>query len=245
MSQFSIGHGVRDKASDTKSGQSKGIRHIVEDLGTGSTVSLDRPDPESSGSRSGQFNKIRHTIKDLGTSKTRSNVYENALVAGNPPQTPILPSCPDLGSAYPEGGLRAYSVVIGSFTSMLAGFGLLNTIGTFQAYLSTHQLSKYSSSSIGWIFSLYVFVSFFCGIQIGPVFDAKGPRWLLLLGSVCLIAGVMGLAESTSAHSLSLFLILDLIKRVSFLRPFIVLCDDIDGISLIPIEPNRIPYGPV
>ena len=59
---------------------------------------------------------------------------------------------------YPEGGLRAWSVVVGSFSGMLASFGLMNTIGTFQAYLSTHQLAHYSEGTIGWIFSLYVFL---------------------------------------------------------------------------------------
>ena len=98
---------------------------------------------------------------------------------------------------YPEGGLKAWSVVFGSFCSMLAVFGLMNTVGTFQAYLSTHQLSSYSESTIGWIFSLYIFLAFFCGVQIGPVFDAKGPRWLVLAGSVLSVASVMGFAEST------------------------------------------------
>ena len=76
----------------------------------------------------------------------------------------------------------------------------MNTQGTFQAYLSRHQLADYSESSIGWIFGLYVFLCFFCGAQIGPIFDAKGPRWLVLTGSVCLVVGVLGLAESTSEH---------------------------------------------
>ena len=98
---------------------------------------------------------------------------------------------------YPEGGLQAWLVVFGSFCAMLAAFGLSNAIGTYQAYLSTHQLVNYDESTIGWIFSIYVFLAFFCGVQIGPVFDAKGPRWLILAGSVCLIAAVMGLAEAT------------------------------------------------
>ena len=98
---------------------------------------------------------------------------------------------------YPEGGLRAWLVVFGSFCAMLAAFGLANSVGTYQAYLSTHQLADYDESTIGWIFSIYVFFAFFCGVQIGPVFDAKGPRWLILAGSVCLVAAVMGLAEAT------------------------------------------------
>ena len=100
-------------------------------------------------------------------------------------------------SPYPEGGLRAWLVVFGSFSGMTASFGVLNMSGTFQAYLSTHQLANESPSNIGWIFSLYAFLTFFCGVQIGPVFDAKGPRWLVAAGSVFLFAGMMGLAVCT------------------------------------------------
>ncbi|KAI9816983.1 MAG: hypothetical protein M1832_004967 [Thelocarpon impressellum] len=70
----------------------------------------------------------------------------------------------------------------------MACFGPMNSIGTFQAYLSTHQLQDQGPSAIGWIFSLYVFLSFFCGIQIGPIFDEKGPRLLVLAGSVLILA---------------------------------------------------------
>ena len=98
---------------------------------------------------------------------------------------------------YPEGGLRAWLVVFGSFSGMLAAFGMMNTIGTFQAYLSTHQLRDYGEGTIGWIFSLYVFLAFFCGIQIGPVFDAKGPRLLVLAGTVFLLASSMLLGSCT------------------------------------------------
>ena len=101
-------------------------------------------------------------------------------------------------NTYPEGGLCAWLVVLGSFSGMVASFGNLNSAGTFQAYLSTHQLVQENPSAIGWIFSIYAFLTFFCGVQIGPVFDAYGPRWLVFAGSVLLFGGMMGVAESTS-----------------------------------------------
>lgn len=100
-------------------------------------------------------------------------------------------------AAYPEGGLRAWLVVFGSFSGMVAGFGYMNTVGTYQAYLFTHQLSSYAESSIGWIFSVYAFLAFFCGVQIGPIFDAHGPRWLIAAGSVLLVASAFLMAECT------------------------------------------------
>ena len=99
---------------------------------------------------------------------------------------------------FPEGGVRAWLVVLGSFSGMTASFGVLNSAGTFQVYLSMNQLADESPSAVGWIFSLYAFLTFFCGVQIGPIFDAYGPRWLVFAGTVCLVGGMFGAAESTS-----------------------------------------------
>ncbi|KAJ5691869.1 Major facilitator superfamily domain general substrate transporter [Penicillium macrosclerotiorum] len=93
----------------------------------------------------------------------------------------------DASDIYPEGGLRANLVVLGSFSSILGGLGLMNSIGIYQAWISTHQLSSLSEGQIGWIFGLYNFLVFFCGIQIGPIFDAKGPRLLMWFGSALIV----------------------------------------------------------
>ena len=112
--------------------------------------------------------------------------------------TPVSSHQPDAGEHdYPEGGLRAWLVVLGSFAGMTACFGMMNTIGTFEAYISTHQLEGYSPSAIGWIFGIYVFLAFFSGILIGPIFDAYGPRILVMTGTVCLVGGTVGVAFST------------------------------------------------
>lgn len=143
---------------------------------------------------------LEKTVVTLNGSTTSPSAVEHDVEALSPAH-----GSPD-EVTYPEGGLQAYLVVLGSFSGMVAAFGLMNTVGTLQAYLSTHQLAHYSPSSIGWIFSLYVFLAFFCGIQIGPVFDAKGPRWLVVAGTVCLAVGVIGIAESTGMLYLSLTL---------------------------------------
>lgn len=98
---------------------------------------------------------------------------------------------------YPEGGLRAWLVVLGSFLGMTASFGYMNTIGVYHAYVSRNQLAEYDESTIGWIFSVYIFLSFGCGLQIGPIFDKYGPFWLLLSGAVLLVLSCMLLSIST------------------------------------------------
>ncbi|KXH61110.1 hypothetical protein CSAL01_05715 [Colletotrichum salicis] len=76
----------------------------------------------------------------------------------------------------PEGGLRAWSVVLGSWLALFSALGIMNSIAIFQTYVATHQLKGYSEGTIGWIFSVYTFLCFFGGIYIGPVFDQYGPR---------------------------------------------------------------------
>ena len=122
----------------------------------------------------------------------------NASSEGNTNSSTPQLSVDARGNVYPEGGIRAWLVVYGSFSGMTASFGLMNTIGTYQAYLSTHQISTLDPSTIGWIFSTYTFLAFFSGVMIGPVFDAKGPRALMLAGTVCLVGGAFAFAESTS-----------------------------------------------
>ena len=97
-------------------------------------------------------------------------------------------------AAYPEGGLRAWLVVLGSFMATFVSAGVINSTGTFQAYISTHQLQGYSQVQIGWIFSMTMFVAFACGLPIGPIFDARGPRLLLVAGSIILVSMMVLLA---------------------------------------------------
>ena len=98
---------------------------------------------------------------------------------------------------YPEGGVKAYLVVFGGWCGMIGGFSLMNSVGVMQAYLSENQLRDYSASTIGWIFSIYLFFIFGTSLQIGPVFDAHGPFWLLLAGSIIMVVMFMALAECT------------------------------------------------
>ncbi|KAG5970819.1 hypothetical protein E4U55_001442 [Claviceps digitariae] len=92
---------------------------------------------------------------------------------------------------YPEGGLRAWLVVLGSWFALMSALGLMNTIGVFQAYTLRHQLKGYSEGTVGWIFSIYTFLAFFCGVYIGPVFDKYGPRWLIVVGCGTTVGGVV------------------------------------------------------
>jgi hypothetical protein len=92
---------------------------------------------------------------------------------------------------FPEGGLTAWLVVLGSFSAMLSLFGLINSAAVFESYFTTHQLTEKTASEIGWIFSLYLFIVFFVGIQVGPVFDRFGARVLVAVGGGLIFASLL------------------------------------------------------
>ncbi|KAA8903589.1 major facilitator superfamily domain-containing protein [Sphaerosporella brunnea] len=98
---------------------------------------------------------------------------------------------------YPEGGRQAWTVVFGSLVSMTASFGMMNSIGTLHAHLSENQLKGHSEGQIGWIFGVYSFLSFLGGILIGPIFDAFGPKFLMLVGMLCHVVSLMLFSIST------------------------------------------------
>ncbi|KPM45067.1 hypothetical protein AK830_g1487 [Neonectria ditissima] len=98
---------------------------------------------------------------------------------------------------YPEGGFKAWSVVAGSWFALFASLGLMNTLGTFQAYVLENQLKDYSEGTVGWVFSIYTFLAFFCGVYIGPVFDKYGPKWLVIAGSVFTVSGMVFMSFCT------------------------------------------------
>ncbi|KAG5756173.1 hypothetical protein H9Q72_001070 [Fusarium xylarioides] len=113
-------------------------------------------------------------------------LQHEAVQSSGTVETESLHQSPDLD--FPEGGLEAWLVVLGSFCAMISVYGIINTTAVFESYFSEHQLQNYSHSEIGWIFSLYLFIVFFVGIQVGPIFDRYGPRILVAIGGV-LVAG--------------------------------------------------------
>ncbi|TDZ46905.1 putative transporter MCH4 [Colletotrichum trifolii] len=98
---------------------------------------------------------------------------------------------------YPEGGWKAWSVVLGSWFASFSALGISNTIATLHAYVGTHQLADYTEGQIGWIFSTYMFLIFFCGLYVGPLFDKYGPKWLIFGGTVGVVTAQMLLSFST------------------------------------------------
>lgn len=97
---------------------------------------------------------------------------------------------------FPEGGLKAWSVVVGCFCIMFITFGYLNAFGydiklamsdggkhtnrpifrVYEAFYIRQILPDKSPSAIAWIGSLQVFFQFSAGLISGPITDRWGPR---------------------------------------------------------------------
>ncbi|KAL4904121.1 hypothetical protein BDW74DRAFT_185784 [Aspergillus multicolor] len=105
---------------------------------------------------------------------------------------------------YPDGGLQAWLVVLGSWCAMVPSMGLLNTFGVLHAWTSKHQLSTYSESKIGWIFGTYAFFLYFGAAQIGPIFDSRGVLPVVLPGSIGLIISIFTFGESKEYYQILL-----------------------------------------
>ncbi|KAF2229643.1 MFS general substrate transporter, partial [Viridothelium virens] len=64
-------------------------------------------------------------------------------------------------------------------------------------YWAQNQLAHYTDSQIGWIPSVFVFLSLLLGVQFGPLFDRYGPRWINLIASAGYVVCLVLLAECT------------------------------------------------
>lgn len=98
---------------------------------------------------------------------------------------------------YPEGGRDAWLVVFGAWCGLTASLGIYNTSGVFEVVISQVILPDVSASTLGWVFSIYAFVNWIFGVQVGPTFDAIGPRALISAGTVCTLVGIFTLSLCT------------------------------------------------
>ncbi|CAH2353711.1 probable transporter Mch4p [[Candida] railenensis] len=101
---------------------------------------------------------------------------------------------------FPDGGFEAYVVVFGSFVGLMADFGIPNSLGAIESYVSTHQLKGVEVTSLSWIFSIHLGVMFFGGAFIGGVFDKYGARIPLIVGTALMCLGLFLTAECQTVY---------------------------------------------
>ncbi|KAL0953928.1 hypothetical protein HGRIS_005093 [Hohenbuehelia grisea] len=92
---------------------------------------------------------------------------------------------------FPEGGIRAWLVVLGSFLCLFSTFGIVNAFGVFQEYYSSTLLPSSPPSVIALIGAIQLFLLYGLGPVVGRVFDAFGTKVLVPLGSFITVISIM------------------------------------------------------
>ncbi|KAL4755340.1 hypothetical protein BDW72DRAFT_209200 [Aspergillus terricola var. indicus] len=121
-----------------------------------------------------------------------------------PPHPKDMSSSNTEPTKYPEGGLEAWLIVLGAWCAMVPSMGLLNSLGTLHAWTSTYQLADYSESSVGWIYGAYAFFLYVAGAQAGPIFDCYGPLYVVVPGSIGMVASLLCFSFSTEYYQIFL-----------------------------------------
>ncbi|KAM5513784.1 monocarboxylate permease-like protein [Fusarium oxysporum f. sp. phaseoli] len=101
------------------------------------------------------------------------------------------PEQPKPSADFPDGGLKAWSVVVGAFFGLFVSFGWTNCVGLFQGYYEANQLRDLSPSNVSWIPALSMFMMFITGPFVGRAFDNFGPHYLLFTGTLLHVFGLM------------------------------------------------------
>ncbi|KAB8269047.1 major facilitator superfamily domain-containing protein [Aspergillus minisclerotigenes] len=91
----------------------------------------------------------------------------------------------------PNGDLKAWLQVLGTFFIFFNTWGILNTSGAYQTYYETGKLYTASSSNISWIGSVQSSLLLIFGLVTGPLYDAGYFHTLLRTGSGLIILGQM------------------------------------------------------
>jgi hypothetical protein len=75
---------------------------------------------------------------------------------------------------FPEGGTKAWLVVVGCWCVSFASFGMINSFGVYETHYIQTLLSNRTPSEIAWIGSIQAFAQFSATLISGPVTDRYG-----------------------------------------------------------------------
>ncbi|KAJ7087584.1 MFS general substrate transporter [Mycena belliarum] len=106
--------------------------------------------------------EIRNAVPALDSSQAASDFKDNIEPKEN---------IATVDATYPDGGLRAWLIVVGAFFSTFSTFGYVNSWGVFQTHYQIHLLKDSSSSAISWIGSIQIALTFGTAVLMGRLFD--------------------------------------------------------------------------
>lgn len=138
---------------------------------------------------------VRHQVGDVRPQDGQA-IELHALDSGDTAATERLQD--ELDRQCPEGGFSGYMTLVGSFLGLIVNLGIINSIGAIQVYVANNQLHDILASSISWIFSIYLALTYFLAIVAGPIFDSHGPIVMLAGSGLLIFAGLMASANSVT-----------------------------------------------
>ncbi|KAI1041459.1 hypothetical protein LB505_005607 [Fusarium chuoi] len=130
-----------------------------------------------SGNIEGQSDRTNQSVSEFGQS-----LFEEAISLASSDGS-LAPAPP------PDGGWRAWCVVLSTHLVYVNTWGWVNSFGIFQAYYAEHL--GLPASKISWIGSISVFLLFFVGTLTGRLVDAGYFRWVFACGIVFQVTGIM------------------------------------------------------
>ncbi|PSK60228.1 Riboflavin transporter MCH5 [Elsinoe australis] len=91
----------------------------------------------------------------------------------------------------PDGGTRAWLVVLGAMIINGCSFGYSSSFGVYQAYYQLNQLSSKTASDIAWIGSIQLCFMFAGGVVAGALFDRYGARVIMVPACGAYVLAIM------------------------------------------------------
>ncbi|KAI1266959.1 MFS general substrate transporter [Xylariaceae sp. FL1019] len=102
----------------------------------------------------------------------------------------------------PDGGLKAWTMVLCGHLIITNTWGFINSFGVFQTYYT--ELLNRPPSDISWIGSITVWLTFFIGTFAGRAIDAGLLRPVLIVGTFFLALGIFTTSAATEYYQLLL-----------------------------------------
>ncbi|KAE8268368.1 hypothetical protein A4X09_0g3980 [Tilletia walkeri] len=128
----------------------------------------------------------------LSQQQQPQGVQSDASAPATSQPAPAAPRMP----TFPDGGLKAWSVVFGAFLAMCVTLGAVISFTVFQEYYFRVTLSTRSQDAIAWIGSVQLACTFGMTLPAGILNNKFGPRITIAIGTVLVVLGNMTASAS-------------------------------------------------
>ncbi|KXN84420.1 Riboflavin transporter MCH5 [Leucoagaricus sp. SymC.cos] len=147
--------------------------------------------------------RTENSSVDTSNSNERTQADENHLEKG---PVESQPDQPHSTLPCPDGGWRAWGVVLGVWIMQFVTFGYTNAFGIYNDFYVREYLNHFESSQISWIGSFQLFLLLSSGLFTGRGFDAGYFYKIMLGGSALFVFCLFMLSITHSQQYYQVFL---------------------------------------